>query len=318
MPMNRPLACVVALGLLVAACSSTAAPSSSVAAPSVASVAPASASAAPSPSAKPTPTPLPTPTPAPTPVAFTLSAHVWWGGYVIDVTGGSYDPLKRKLLINAEFLNTSTAANDVSSLGAALNVVWNSTYLQGFIPLGAMPPGGTVKAEIQVQPPAGFDPSTAVLTFGVPTDHQATIPLNGDAAVSEQPQTLAVTGDVKMGKFVSFGVTSGVLMPAACSGSPAKMKFGPMKKAEMSILLLGVATNTSPTLDGFIDQAFLDVPDGTSAAGNPAAYITLPVKGTVRDNGLCFNVPAPGSGAYKLTMHEGRSKANGSISFQIP
>jgi hypothetical protein len=317
MSNNRPLTCVVVLGLLIAACSSPAAPSSSGAAPS-ASVGPASASASPSPSVKPTPTPVPTPTPAPTPVAFTLDAHVWWGGYMIDVTGGTYDPLKRKLLINAEFLNTSTAANDVSSLGAELNVVWNSTYLPGFIPLGAMPAGGTVKAEIQVQPPAGFTPETAVLTFGQPAEHQATIPLNGGAAVSEQPTTLTVSGDVKMGKFVTFSVASGTLMPAACSGSPTKIKFGPMKKGEMSILLVGVATNTSPTLDGFIDQAFVDVPDGTTAAGNPAVYVNLPAKGTVRDNGLCFNVPAPGSGAYKLTMHESRSKANGSISFQIP
>jgi hypothetical protein len=70
--------------------------------------------------------------------------------------------------------------------------------------------------------------------------------------------------------------------------------------------------------DAFIDQAFLDVPDGTTSAGNPAVYISLPSKATARDDGLCFKVPAPGSGAYTLTMHESRSKANGSISFQVP
>lgn len=246
-----------------------------------------------------------------------LNAHVWWGGYVIDVSGATYDPLKRKLLITATFLNTSTAANDVSGLGAELNVVWNATYLPGFIPLGAVPAGGTVRAEIQVGPPAGFTPETAVLTFGQPGEHQATVPLNGAAAVSEQPTTLAVTGDVKMGTVVVFSVASGTLIPASCAGSPTKMKYGPINKGEVSIVLGGVATNSGPN-DAFIDQAFVDVPDGTTSAGNPAVYISLPSKATVRDNGLCFKVPAPGSGAYTLTMHESRSKANGSIPFQVP
>ena len=302
MSVNRPLTCLVALCLVAAACSSTAAPSSS-AAPSGASVASASASAAASPSVKPTPTPAPTPTPEPTAVALTLNAHVWWGGYEIDVSGATYDPLKRKLLITATFLNTSTAANDVSGLGPELNVFWNSTYLPGFIPLGAVPAGGTVKAEIQVGPPTGFTPETAVLTFGQPGGHQATVPLNGDPAVSEQPTPLTVSGDVKMGAFVMFSVASGTVIPASCAGSPAKIKYGPIAKGEVSIVLGGVATNSGPS-DGFIDQAFLDVPDGTTSAGNPAVYIPLASKATVRDNGLCFKVPAPGSGAYTLTMHE--------------
>lgn len=251
-------------------------------------------------------------------MALTLNAHVWWGGYAIDVSGATYDPLKRKLLITATFLNTSTAANDVSGLGAELNVVWNSTYLQAFIPLGAVPAGATVRAEIQVQPPPGFTPDTAVLTFGQPGEHQATVPLNGDAAASDQPVTLAVSGKVKMGKYVVFNVTSGTLLPASCAGSPSKMKFGALKKGEVSIVLSGVATNSEAGYDGFIDQAFLDVPDGTTSAANPAAYITLASKATVRDSALCFSVPAPGSGTYKLTMHESRSKANGSITFKVP
>jgi hypothetical protein len=318
MSIHRPLTSLVVLGLLVAACSNTAAPSSSAASPSAASVASASPSGSAAPSVKPTPTPVPTPTPEPTPVALSLNASVWWGGYEIDVSGATYDPLKRKLIITATFLNTSTAANDVSGLGAELNVVWNSTYLPGFIPLGAVPAGGTVKAEIQVSPPAGFETDTAVLTFGQPGEHQATVPLNGGTAASDKPTTLVVSGDVKMGKFVVFSVASGTLMPASCAGSPSKIKFGPISKGEVSILLGGVATNSEAAGDAFIDQAFLNVPDGTTSAAFPAAFLALPSKATVRDNGLCFKVPSPGSGSYTLTMHESRSKANGSINFQIP
>ena len=64
--------------------------------------------------------------------------------------------------------------------------------------------------------------------------------------------------------------------------------------------------------------AFVDVPDGTTSATNPVVYLSLPSKATLREIGLCFNVPAPGSGTYKLTMHESRSKANGTITFQVP
>lgn len=323
MSIHRPLTGFVALGavgVLVVACSGSAAPGSSAAAPSVASVAPASASPSPSPTAtvKPTPTPPPTPTPTPTPVSLTLSSHVWWGGYAIDVSGATYDPLKRKLIVVATFLNTGTAANDVSSLGAEINVVWNSTYLPGYIPVGAVPAGGTVRGEIQVQPPAGFTPDTAVLTFGQPTEHQATVPLNGAATAFDPPSDLTISGTVKMGTAVTFTLTSGLVIPASCSGNVTKMKFGPIKKDEVSIVLRGTATNTDARNDGYIDQGFVDVPDGTTSAANPNVYIPLASKATVRDIGLCFNVPAPGKGAYKLSLHESRSKATGSITFQVP
>ena len=248
----------------------------------------------------------------------TLDAHVWWGGYAIDVSGARYDPLKRKLVITATFLNTSTSSNDVSALGGELNVVWNGTYLQGFMPNGAVPAGGTVRGEIQVGPPAGFTPETAVLTFGQPTEHQATVPLNGDAATSEQPITFPVSGKVKMGKYVGFTVKSGILIPASCAGSPSKIKYGPMKAGELSIVLGGVATNSESGADAFIDKAYLSVPDGTTSAAKPAMYLSVTSKGTVRAARMCFSVPAPARGADKLTMHEFRSKKSGAITFQVP
>lgn len=248
----------------------------------------------------------------------TLDAHVWWGGFAIDVSGSTYDPLKRKLFIAAAFLNTSTSATNVSSLGSGMNVVWNGTYLQGFMPNGEVPAGGTVKGEIQFGPPDGFTPETAVLTFGQPTEHQATVPLNGAAATSEQPITFPVSGTVKMGKYVKYAVKSGILIPASCSGGPTQMRYGPMKVGEMSIVLGGVATNSESGGSAFIDKAWINVPDGTTSAAKPAMYVSVTGKGTVRDARMCFNVPAPASGAYKLTMHELRSKKNGAITFRVP
>ena len=91
-----------------------------------------------------------------------------------------------------------------------------------------------------------------------------------------------------------------------------------MKVGEMSIVLGGVATNSESGGSAFIDKAWINVPDGTTSAANPAMYVSVIGKGTVRDARMCFNVPAPASGAYKLTMHELRSKKNGAIAFRIP
>ena len=247
-----------------------------------------------------------------------LDAQVWWGGYAIDVSGATYDPMQRKLFISASFLNTSTSSNNVSSLGRWMNVVWNGPSLQGFMPNGEVPAGGTVNGTIQFGPPDGFTPETAVLTFGLPTEHQATVPLNGDAATSEQPIEIPVSGTVKMGKYVKYALTSGILIPASCAGSPSQMSYGAMKAGEMSIVLGGVATNSESSGSAFIDKAYLNLPDGTTSAANPAMYVSVISKGAVRDARMCFSVPVPASGSYKLTMHELRSKKSGAITFQVP
>jgi hypothetical protein len=178
--------------------------------------------------------------------------------------------------------------------------------------------GATAQAQIQLQPPAGFDPATAVVAFGQPSEHQALVPLNGDAATSDQPTALAIAGTVKMGKFVTFKVTKSMLVPASCTGYPDRIRFGALAKDQISIVLWGTGTNSEANNYAQIDQGFVTIPDGTTAISNPAVGMSLPGKATLRDQGMCFTVPAPASGAYKLTLHEYRSKANGSIPFTLP
>lgn len=237
---------------------------------------------------------------------------------MINVTGGTYDPLKHKLNIDASFQNTSTTQTEVSQVGNGVKIVWNGQFLPGYVIGGPVPVGATARAQIQLQPPADFTVEGAVLTFGAPDEHQAIVPLNGNPATSDTPVDLVVNGKVKLGTYAAFTVNKGVLIPASCSGSSERIKYGPIKKNEVSIVLWGVATNTNPGNLAYIDQGFLLVPDGTTSASNPAVFISVPSKGTVRNLGMCFNVPAPGSGSYKLTLHESRSKVNGSMAFVIP
>jgi len=250
--------------------------------------------------------------------AFSLDSTVWWSGYVIHVTSGTYDPLKRILKVEASFQNTSTAQTEVSQVGNDLKVVWNGQFMPPSVSPGPVPVGATASAEISLQVPKDFAVAGTVLAFGAPDEHQALVPLDGSPATSEQPSTLTVSGKIKLGKYAGFTVTKGLVIPAACVGYPDRIKYGPLKKDQVSVVLWGTATSSDPSNYAYIDQGFVLAPDGTTAASNPPVGYSPPPKGTIRDLGMCFAVAAPGSGSYKLTMHEQRSKASGSLTFVVP
>ncbi len=342
MSIRRTFAGLFAIGMVVAGCGGStgvtpppsSAPSAS-ATTAVASAAPSptatsaltpaatpsptqTPSPTPTPTATPAPTPVPTPTPTPAPEAFSLNSQVWWSGYVITVTGGTYDALKHKLNIDATFQNTSTQQTELGQLSNGTKIVWNGQYLPGYVSYGAVPVGATAKGQIQLQPPAGFVVADSVLTFGQPDEHQAIVPLNGGAATSDQPVPLTVTGKVTLGKYVKFTVTRGILTPASCAGYMDRIKYGPLKANLMSIVLWGNATSSDPLNYGQIDQGWVLAPDGTTSASNPYVSLSLAPKQTLHDQGLCFAVSAPGSGSYTLTMHESRSKATGKLVFLVP
>jgi hypothetical protein len=323
MSVRRLLSGLVALSVVLAACSgstpATASPSDSPAASASASPgASPSASASASPTAKPTPSPTAAPTPTPTPSAFTLDSTVWWSGYVIHVTDGTFDPLKHILHVNATFQNTATDQVEVSTIARGLKVVWNGQFIPGYVTPGPVPVGATATAQIQITTPPGFVVADTVLAFGAPDEHQALVPLNGSPATSEQPVSLTVAGALKMGLYASFTVTKGLLIPAGCTGYPDRMKYTPLKKNEVSIVLWGTATSSDPLNYASIDQGFVLTPDGTTAASNPAASYSLSPRATIRNLGMCFDVAAPGSGSYTLNMHEARSKTSAKLVFLIP
>jgi hypothetical protein len=323
MSIRRSLVILVGFSLVLGACGAASSTAPNVESPSAASNGPSespSPSASPneSPTARPTPSPSPSPTPSPSAAAFTLDSQVWWSGYVITVTGGTYNPLKHAMSINASFQNTSTQQTDLTQLSNGVKIVWNGQFLPGYLNEGPVPVGATASGVIQLTPPTGFVVADAVLTFGQPDEHQALVPLSGGAATSDQPSPMTVAGVVKMGKYVTFTISKAMLVPAACSGYPDRIRYGSLKKNLESIVLWGVATNTDPLNYAQIDQGYIAVPDGTTAVSNPAVGFSLGPKATLRDQGMCFAVPAPGSGSYTLTMHESRSKANGTLPFVVP
>jgi hypothetical protein len=310
----------VCLGLALIGCAGSAATTAGAPTAGSASLGPivtAVASDGPSFAAIPSPTVAATAGP-PTSGPFALTADVWWSGYAISVTGGDYDPVKHALAIDATFLNTSTQDGELRQLSDGVSVVWNSQFLTAYVTAGAAPVGVAVKGQIQVQTPPGFVVADAVLTFGRPDQHQATVPLDGAAAASEQPSTLTIVGTLKMGKYITFKVTSAMLVPAACTGYPDRIRFEPLKSTLVSMLIWGTAKSTDPLNYGHTDQGYLVLADGTKVVSDPAMSLSIPNGATIHDQGMCFALAEPGSGAFTLKIHEYRSNATGSLKVLIP
>lgn len=317
----------LALALIASGCGSAAAPATTTptaASPSPAAVASASpvasldASLVPSPTAAAVATLTPTPTAAAATGAFTLTASVWFAGYQIGVTGGAYDAAKHTLVIDATFQNTSTQQTELVQLGPTVKVVWNSQYLQGYTSAGTVPVGATVNGHIQVQTPDDFSIADAVLTFGQLDEHQATVPLGGGAAVSDQPVALALAGKLKMGKYISYTLTSSMLVPGACTGYPDRIKFGPLKAGLISLVVWGTVVSTDPIVGGHLDSAYVVLADASKVISNPTMGLEVPYGARIPNVGMCFALPEPGSGTIALKMHEYRSRATGTLQLVIP
>jgi hypothetical protein len=265
-----------------------------------------------------TPSPAPSPTAPPASAAFPLAADVWFGGYRIDVTGGAYDATKHALTIDATFKNTSLIDTQLVHLGNSTTVVWNGQTLIGYVTAADLPVGATANGQISVQTPPGFIVADAVLTFGKPDQHQATIPLGGVTATSEQPTALAVTGTLKLGKYVTYKVTSAMLVPATCSGYPERIGFGPQAASLVSIVIWGTVASSDAVNQAHLDQSYLVLADKSKVIGIPAMGLEIANGATIPNVGVCFAIAEPGSGTYLLKLHEYRSNVTGSLQFLVP
>jgi len=288
--------------------------------PSAAASLSASATEAPlpSPTEAGAPTPPPTATPAVVGNAFPLAATVWFSGYRITLTGGTYDAAKHVLHVDGMFENTSTQETELRQLGNDTTILWNSQVLPAFVTAGVVPIGATVAGQVQVQTPADFALADAVLAFGKVTQHQALVPLGGAAATSEEPVALALAGKVTMGKYVTYTITSAMLVPAACTGYTNRIRFGPLPVDQVSILIWGTAHSKDPLNYAQMDQAYLVLADGSKVQSIPGMSLSVPNGATIPNQGVCFAVPEPGSGTFTLKLHEYRSKATGSLQLVIP
>ena len=332
--MSRPagISAIVCLSLGLAACGGpTATPASTTTlGPTSAPTAPASAiagaDASPAviattlPTAVPTVLPTPTVVPVPTSStsAFSLASSVWWSGFEIAVSGGTYDAAKHALTIDATFTNTGTQASELRNLSDGTSVTWNGQVLPGYETSGLIGAGATMTGQITFTTvPPDFVASAAILTFGKSDEHRALVPLDGSEATFDRPRQLSIVGKVTMGKYVTYTITQAWDMPASCSGYPDRIKYGPEKSNVFSIVLFGTAASKDATNYRWIDKGYVVLPDSTKLASDPAMTLSLPLSAAVPNVMMCFALTAPFEGTYTLKMHEYRSNATGSLVLEL-
>jgi len=275
------------------------------------------ASIAPSPTVAATASVTPAPTAPPSTGAFTLGASVWWSGFEIATSDGTYDAVKHALTINAAFTNTGTQGSELRNLSDGTKVSWNGQDLPAFVSFGVVGPGATAAGQISVAVPVGFSVANAVLTFGATDQHRALVPLDGTAATSDRPTGFTLPGKVTMGKYVTYTVTSALLVPGSCSGYPDRIRYGPLQADLLSIVVFGTAASKDPISDRQIDRATLVLADGSKVASVPVMGIELPANTSKKNQAMCFAVDAPGNGSFKLQMHEYRANATGTLAFLL-
>jgi hypothetical protein len=337
MPRSAGLPAIVCLSFGLAACGGPAAtpastaqgPTSEPATPpsSIAGASPSSAALATGlPTTAPTalipttaPTAAPTAVPAPTAPtsAFSLGGSVWWSGFEMAFIGGSYDAAKHTLTIDATFTNTGTQASELRNLSDGTRVEWNGQSLPGYESSGLIAAGATSTGQISVTVPPDFVASAAILTFGKIDEHRALVPLDGSEATSERPSLLSTAGKVTMGKYVTYTITQAMLVPASCTGYPDRIKYGPLKSDQISVVLFGTAASKDSTNYRWIDKGYVVLPDGTKLASNPAMTLSLPLNAAVPNVMMCFALTIPFEGTYTLKMHEYRSNATGSLVLEL-
>ena len=236
-----------------------------------------------------------------------LDATVWFAGYTVEATRARYDPTDATVSVDVQFTNDQFDSGDPCDLlleDIALVVDGTRTMLWAD-PCTRLSPGTSTRTTLTATVsattggPVGLD--QAVVEFGAPDQHQATIPLDGRPATSDFPVTAAATGTVT-GEVTTFTLETVEVVPAGCSSSNP-IRFPPGRLDEMSVVVTGTATSASDYPVGY-GKARLTLPDGTDLASNSLAGVIYALDPGIptRDIRACFVVPAPVAGEYPFTI----------------
>jgi len=235
-----------------------------------------------------------------------LDAKVWYSGFEIAATRATYDPTAGELNMLVTFKNDALGPSDplgVLLSGSALE--WSGDPLPAYCSCSNQLPGGNVlPATIQFFPPAGFDLRGAVFVLGSATQHQAKIPLDGGAAISDLPVAHPeIQGQIDDGAGTTFTIERVRVVAADCWGLADGLTYVPGPADRVSVEVVGSVVYTGEGSVNFGD-ATLVLPDGTriSSASLTSYVYALSSNQPQHDVGACFSVPAPAAGSYTLIV----------------
>ena len=256
----------------------------------------------------------PVPSVAPAVSTISLAGNLYFAGWTIAITSATYDPVAATLAIEGTYENHADlqASLLVIQQDGGVRLMWNGMIVEvAFKDPVNVPAHGTVPATLQAiyAMPEGFSLADTVLTFGQPTDQQATLPLtDGATGSSFLPQPFEASGKAAMKGYATVRFDSGQVIAAACGGRADEVYFTTADADQLSILL---DVTIMGNKQGGQFESFVTAPDGITGPGTPGgatprAHETLKGK-------LCYTVPAPVQGKYVVTFDGNQKRAKVTI-----
>lgn len=251
------------------------------------------------------------PSPAAGAATIELAGDLFFAGWSIKVSSVEMDPATASLRIKGTYENH--AAQPMSLLvieqDGGVRLDWNGTVVEvHFEDPVSVPANGTIAATLvnRYPLPEGFDPGDAVLTFGQPTQQQATLPLvAGASGTSALPQPVAFKKKVKV-KPSETVVISGVQVVAAGCGGPMDLLYFTTTPKDSVSVLVDVRIQAGRK-DNVAASSTLTGPDGLTVLGAPGG--TGIGAGDSITGTLCFTVADYTPGTYTLTLESGAGKS---------
>jgi hypothetical protein len=233
-----------------------------------------------------------------------LNADVWFAGYEITVHEAAFDPEQRTVTVDVTMKNVQPSpSNPLDILLDHVAVEWDGRRATGYCDAcSPLPPAasGTDTWTFSIDDD-GFELQDAVLVLGQPTDHRASVPLDGSPPAGNRPTTLAVSGVVDDGAGTSFTVERVEILPVRCNGLSSSLAYDPGPTDEVAVVVWGTALTTRTGSVGF-GTSLLVLPDGTALGSNSlnGVIYVLETAQPARNIPVCFAVRLPTSGEHRF------------------
>jgi hypothetical protein len=232
-----------------------------------------------------------------------LDDRVWFAGFEIGFATATLTPATGELLMTGTFSNVGTAPQSLLRLQqeSSIAIAWRGQLIPATFVTGAEVPGeGTVEDALRAAVPPDFTMDEAVLTLGLPAQHQALVPLvTGGTATSTFPRSVEANAKVTNRRVVTVTSFEATVVPATCDGTPLAVAYGPAN-ASVESLVLRVREIAGPS--GATVTSFAVAPGGASAAGTPGGTSLLGPRERVEPARYCYTLPSPIQGDYTITV----------------
>lgn len=236
---------------------------------------------------------------------FAQASPVWWSGFEIALTSGTYSAAEHQLTLEAQVTNTAAIDTDLASTRSSIAVSSGGQLIALGSGTAPIPHGATTANTFTfANLPDEFVLADAELVLGDADQHQAVLPLDGSTPTAPAP--VEVPGALTIAEphtGATYAVSSVRLLPAACSGSnPVDIQYVPLRADNLVLELVGTLSSASASVGGVAVQSARATPvSAVSAIAEPGLNDVLGIANPPRtDLHLCFAIPADTHGAVTV------------------